>query len=346
MSERNWFGISAELPPNMELLQLVVGKWVNQALYAAAELCIADRLKDGPRPSAEVARECGANELATYRLMRALGNVGVLKESEGRVFSLTPVGELLRSDVSGSLRNFVRFTGYTPTWRAWGETVYSVRTGEPGFARVFGEDIFEWYAKHPDESTICDEAMTEFSTAESSVVADAFDFSRIRMLADVGGGRGYLLATILQRNREMKGILFDLPHVVAGAPPLLNKEGVAHRVRVESGSFFEAVPQGADAIIMKHVLHAFDDQDSSRILCKCHGGLPSGGRILIVETVVPPTGQPGWAKLFDLEQLLLSPCGRERTEEEFARLLMVSGFRLTRVVQTGSLVSVVEGERV
>jgi SAM-dependent methyltransferase len=345
-SRSNWFGIPGELSPNLELLQLITGKWVHQAVYAAAELGIADRLKDGPRPSAEVARDCRANDDAVYRLMRALANVGVLEEREQRTFALTPIGQFLRSDVPGSLRGYARFVGYAPTWKAWGETVHSVRSGEPGFEHAFGENIFDWYAKHLDESAVFDEAMTSLSTSEAVAVSEAFDFSGIATLADVGGGRGYLLSTILARNPAMKGILFDLPHVVSGAPPLLRQLGVEGRVRVESGSFLETAPGGADAIIMKHIIHDWNDEDSVRILKSCHRALPEGGRILVVEAVVPPPGQAGWAKLLDLEMLVLTPRGRERTEQEYAQLFAAGSFRLTRTVPTPSPVSIVEGERV
>ncbi len=161
----------------------------------------------------------------------------------------------------------------------------------------------------------------------------------------MGGGRGYLLATILKKHPAMKGILFDLPHVVEGAPPLLREQGVDARVRVVSGSFLETAPEGADAVIMKHILHDWNDDDSVRILRSCHRALPRRGRVLVVEAVVPPPGQPGWAKLLDLEMLILTPRGRERTEQEYATLFAKGGFRLTRVVPTASPVSVVEGER-
>ncbi len=167
----NWFGLPGPLPPHMALFQLIIGKWAHQAVYAAAELGIADRLKDGPRSSTEVARACAADEDATYRLMRALSNIGVLDERGGRVFALTPIGEFLRADVPGSLRGMARFIGYAPTWKAWGETVHSVRTGEPGFEHVFGENIFDWYATHREESAVFDEAMTALSTTEADAVA-------------------------------------------------------------------------------------------------------------------------------------------------------------------------------
>jgi SAM-dependent methyltransferase len=220
-----------------------------------------------------------------------------------------------------------------------------VRTGQPGFERVFGENAFEYFAKHLDESAIFDEAMTSISTVESQAVAATFDFSGISTLADVGGGRGFLLATILRENPSMRGILFDLPHVVVGAPPLLREQGIESRVRVEGGSFLETAPEGADAVIMKHILHDWNDDDSIRILENCHRVLPKGGRVLVVEALVPPPGQQGWAKLLDLEMLVLTPRGRERTEPEYAALFTKGGFRLTRVVPTLSPASVIEGEK-
>ncbi len=346
MSQTNWFGIPGGLPPNIELLQLIAGKWAMQAVYVAAELGIADRLGDGARASGEIARECATDDDATYRLMRALSNIGVLEEREGRIFALTPMGQFLRTDVQGSLRGYARFVGYAPTWTAWGETLHSVRTGQPGFEHVFGENLFDWYAKHLDESAVFDDAMTSLSMVEAEAVAAAFDFSGISTLADVGGGRGYLLATILRANPSLEAILFDLPHVIAGAPPLLREQGVEPRVRVEGGSFLETAPDGADAVIMKHILHDWNDDDSIRILRNCHRVLPKRGRVLVVEAVVSSPGQQGWAKLLDLEMLVLTPRGRERTESEFGDLFTRGGFRLTRIVPTSSPASVVEGERV
>ncbi len=346
MSVPNIFGLPGDLPPNMALLQLITGKWIMQAIYVSAELGIADHLKDGPRSSSDIAQACDTDEDATYRLMRCLANIGVLDERESHTFSLTPVGEFLRSDVPGSLRGYARFLGYKPTWAAWGEALHSVRTGQPAVDHLFGENIFEYYAKHLDESTIFDDAMTSISTVESHAVAADYDFSGIRTLADIGGGRGYLLGTILEANPEMQGVLFDQPHVVTGAPPLLRDFGIEERVRVEGGSFLDTSPSGADAVVMKHILHDWNDEDCVRILRNCHHrALPTGGRILIVEAVVPAPEQRGWAKLLDLEMLVLTPRGRERNEAEFAGLLEEAGFRLTRVVPTASPVSVVEGER-
>ena len=345
MSHDNIFGAPGELPPNLALLQLITGKWIVQAIYVAAELGIADHMAEGPRSSGEIAKACDTNEDATYRLLRGLANVGVFAESESRTFSLTPMGELLRGDAPGSMRGYARFIGYKPTWAAWGEALHSVRTGEPAVDHLFGENIFEYYAKHLEESAIFDEAMTSISSLESQAVATDYDFSGIGTLADVGGGHGYLLGTVVDANPGMQGVLFDLPHVVTGAPSLLDELGVAERVRVEGGSFLDTAPGGADAVIMKHILHDWNDEDCVRILRNCHRELPKGGRMLVVEAVVPAPAQRGWAKLLDLEMLVLTPRGRERDEAEFASLFQEAGFRLKRIVPTASPVSVVEGER-
>lgn len=345
MSSSNWFGLPGELPPGLRLLELIVAKWASQAICAAAELGIPDHLADGPRSADDVAAACGADADATYRLMRALGNVGVLAEGESRVFTLTPVGEFLRSDAPGSMRGFARFTGRAPAWKAWGEMAHSVRTGEPGVEKALGQNLFDYFGEHLEESAIFDEAMTSISGAEAAAVAEALDCSGIRTLADVGGGRGFLLATILARHPGMRGILFDLPHVLAGAPSLLEEHGVAGRVSLRGGSFLETAPGGADAVVMKHILHDWNDDSCLQILRHVHAALPPGGRLLVVEAVVPGPGQRGWAKLLDLEMLAVTPRGRERTPAEFGALFSAGGFRMTRVVPTASMVSVVEGVR-
>jgi hypothetical protein len=346
MSTQNIFGLPGDLPPNLELLQMVSGKWMHQAIYVAAELGVADQLASGPRTSGEVARACGTDDDATYRLLRALANVGVLEEREERVFALRPMGEYLRGDVPGSLRAYARLAGSRPAWQAWGETLHSVRTGEPGFEHAYGRTLFDWYADHLDEAAIFDEAMTAISANEAAAVAESFDFSGIGTVADVGGGRGFLLATLLERNATMRGILFDLPRVVDGASALLHQHGVADRVRIVGGNFLETCPDGADAVVMKHILHDWNDRDAIRILTQCHGHLPGGGRVLVVEAVVPPADRVGWAKMLDLEMLMMTPRGRERTEREYATLFEAAGFRLTRVVPTTSPVSVIEGARI
>jgi ubiquinone/menaquinone biosynthesis C-methylase UbiE len=329
----------------MTLMNLTAGKCVSQAMAVAAELGIADLLKDGPRTAADIARTANASEDGVYRLLRALGSVGLFAETGNRRFRLTPLGRLLRTDSPQALGGYARFTGHDSTWRPWGELGHSVRTGEPAFDHVFAMPIFEYFAKMPESAAVFDAAMTSISTFESKAVVAAYDFSGINTLVDVAGGHGLMIVTTLKANRRMRGILFDLPHVTAGATALLQSGGVADRCQIVSGDFFASVPEGGDAYVMKHIIHDWDDERATQILRNCQRAMQPGGKVLIVDAVIPPGNRAHFGKLLDLEMLVLTPRGRERTQAEFRELLKRSGFRLRRVVPTETHLSVVEGVR-
>jgi SAM-dependent methyltransferase len=252
------------------------------------------------------------------------------------------MGQLLRSDHPESLAGYAQFTAHDSTWRPWGQLGYSVKTGMPAFDRVFGASIFDYLSSNPEVAAVFDDAMTSISAAEARATSDAYDFKGIETLMDVAGGHGLLLATVLRRHKRMRGVLFDLPHVAAGAAATFTRAGITGRVRIESGDFFKELPSGADGIIMKHIVHDWDDDLATRILQTCHRALGPRGKVLIVDPVVPPGNAPHYGKLLDLEMLVLTPRGRERTKSEFARLLRGAGFRLSRVIATESPLSVVE----
>lgn len=330
----------------MTLMSLTAGKWVSQAITVAAELGVADFLKDGPKTSAAIARMANASEDGVYRLLRALASVGLFAETGNRKFRLTPLGNRLRTDSPEALGGYARFTGHESTWRPWGELRHSVRTGEPAFDHVYAEPIFKYFARMPEAAAVFDGAMTSISTLESKAVVAAYDFSGIKTLVDVAGGHGLLLATILKANKKMRGILFDLPHVTAGATELLRSAGVADRCQIVSGDFFASVPEGCDAYMMKHIIHDWDDERALQILLTCHRAMKPGCKVLIADAVIPPGNKAHFGKLLDLEMLVLTPRGRERTRAEFGELLKRSGFRLKRVVSTEIHLSIVEGVRV
>lgn len=329
----------------MTFMNLTAGKWVSQAIAVAAELGIADFLRDRPRTTAEIARMANASEDGVYRLLRALGSVGLFAETGTRKFRLTPLGRLLRTDSPQALGGYARFVGHESTWRPWGELRHSVRTGAPAFDQVFAMPIFEYFASMPDSAAVFDKAMTSISTMESKAVVTSYDFSRINTLVDVAGGHGLMIMTVLKANRRMRGILFDLPHVTAGATALLDSGGVADRCQILSGDFFASVPEGADAYMMKHIIHDWDDERATQILRSCHRAMRPGSKVLIVDAVIPSGNRAHFGKLLDLEMLVLTPRGRERTQAEFRELLKRSGFRLRRVVSTDTHLSIVEGIR-
>jgi O-methyltransferase domain/Dimerisation domain len=328
--------------PYEVLFQMVIGKWISQALGTVVEIGVPEQLAKGARRCNDIAREAGVSEDGLYRLLRALASVGLFVESADRRFKLTAMGQLLRSDHPESLAGFARFTAYDSTWRPWGQLGYSVKTGMPAFDHVFNMPIFEHFARNPEASAVFDAAMTSISAREARTASDAYNFKGIGTLMDVAGGHGLLLATVLHRHKKMRGILFDLPHVAAGAEATFTRVGITGRVRIETGDFFKELPSGADAIIMKHILHDWDDDSATRILQTCHRALGPRGKVLIVDPVVPSHTTPHYGKLLDLEMLVLTPRGRERTKTEFVRLLRGAGFRLSRVIATESPLSVIE----
>lgn len=334
------------LPPQMVMMQMITGYWVAQSIYAAARLGIADLLKDGAKSCAQLANESGANPQALYRLLRALASVGVFAETETEQFTLTPLAACLRSDVSNSVRDASIMLGDREHYHSWGNILHSIQTGESSFENLFGMNIFEYYAQNPEPAMIFDRAMTSFSSTEIDAVVASYDFSPITQLVDVAGGQGSLLTAILTANPHITGILFDLPDVIARARSVIAAQNVAGRCQLETGNFFESVPVGADAYLLKHIIHDWDDERSITILKNCHRVMTENGRVLVVEQVIPPGNTPFMGKLLDMNMLIMCPGGKERTAAEYQALFQAAGFRLTRIVPTATFVSVVEGMKI
>ena len=321
------------------------GYWISQSIYAAAKLGIADLLKDGAKNCEELATATGTKARSLYRVMRALAQVGVFAEKQEGSFSLTPLSACLQSDIPGSVRALAILFG-EEQYKAWGNILHSVRTGESSFEHLFGMPVFEYYAKNPEAEKTFNAAMTSGSDAEKAAVTQTYDFSTIRKLVDIGGGHGSFISSILKANPTLQGVLFDLPSVVEGAPNVISAEGVADRCEIVGGSFYESVPSGADAYILKHVLHDWDDETSLTILKNCHSAIEENGKLLVVEQVVPPGNEPALAKFMDVNMMMMHPGGCERTEAEYQALLEAAGFKLTKVTPTRSMVSVIEAVRV
>ncbi len=333
--------LSQTTPADVLLSQMIFGKWLSMALSVAARLRIADHLADKPLGITELAKATNTHERSLMRLMRALASVGVFQSTADGAYGLTEIGQYLRSGVKGSMRGVADYCGATWSWRAWEQLQYSIETGETAFDHVFGQRVFDYLAGHPDESEVFNEGMTGFSGKTSDAVVAAYDFSRFKTLADIGGGHGYLLASILKSNPSIKGVLFDAPHVVAMAEPLLKEFGVHERCRVEGGDFFQSIPGDCDAYIMKHIVHDWNDSDALRILKTLRRQARPGATLLIVEMVIPPGDAPHPGKLLDLEMLVVAS-GQERTEKEYAALLSSAGFSLQQILPTHSPNSVVE----
>lgn len=335
-------GRSAEAPPpHAQLVQMAMGHWVSRIVYVAATLRLADHLASGSRTAEQLAGPTGTQAASLYRLMRGLANLGILTENADRRFALTPLGEALKTGAPGSARASI-LTIASDWWvEGFRELMYSVQTGNSGFEKALGAPIFDWLAKNPNEASLFSETMIGFHGEEPAAVAASYDFSGIKTLADVGGATGHLLATVLGRNPSMRGILFDLPHVVRDAPALLAARGMADRVAIEEGNFFERVPAGADAYLLSHIIHDWNEAQCLTILGHCRKVMRPAGRLLIVEMVLPPGDAPHPGKMLDL-MMLVGPGGQERTASEYGVLLGKAGLRMTKVVPTASPVSVVE----
>jgi hypothetical protein len=333
------------MPPQLAVLQMASGYWVSQSIYVAAKLGIADLLKDSPKSCDELATATGTNAHSLYRVLRALASLGVFAETQPHHFTLTPLAACLQSNVPGSVRAFVIMLG-EEHYRAWGEFMHSVQTGGSSFEHIYGMNIFEYLATNPEPAKIFDESMTNGSALESAAISASYDFSSIHTLVDVAGGQGLLIASILKSNPTLNGILFDQPYVIERAKPFIEAEGVLERCQLATGNFFESVPEGGDAYILKHIIHDWDDERAIAILKQCHKVMPENGKVLVAEQIIPPGNQPFMGKLLDLNMLVMTSGGRERTEAEYRSLFEKAGFKLTRIVPTQEEVSVIEGIRV
>jgi len=306
-----------------------------QAIHVAASLGVADLLAAGPQSVDELAAATKADRSSLHRLLRMLTGPGVfVEEADGR-FAITPLGATLRSEGSDSVREWALFVGTPEMWAVWAGLRDSVMSGEASFPAVHGAPMWEYIATRPNLGEAFDGWMTRQSRQHNSALVTAYDFSRFRRVADVGGGRGSTLAAILGAHPSIRGVLLDLPQVVASTAPL-DDAGVAHRCEVIGGDMLRAVPVGADAYLIKRVLMDWSDADSTTILRHCAGAMAEGGKVLVVEMLMPMGNDPSPAKAFDILMLLNQPGGRIRTEGEFRELFTGAGLRLSSVVPTAS----------
>jgi hypothetical protein len=309
-----------------------------------ADLAIPDLLADGPRSTEDLARATKTEPRALGRMLRLVATAGILTESAPMRFALTPLGEYLRSDVPRSLRAWVRMTGSTMWYRTLADGLYSLQNDRPCFEHALGAPFFDYLAQREDESAVFNQAMDDNGRGASAAVVEAYDFSGIGRAVDVGGGHGTLIEAILETHPKMTGVLFDAPHVAEGARRLIAQKGLADRCTVEGGDFFQSVPAGADAYLLRWIVHDWEHDLALKILENCKRAMNASGRVLLVEAILPPGDEPHPSKLLDFA-MLTGLGGQERTREEYAELLREAGLRLVRVVPTASPMSVLEAVR-
>lgn len=328
-------------PPHAQLVQMATAHWVSQIVYVAAKLSLADHLANGSKSADELAGPTKTHAPSLYRFMRSLANLGIVTEDGTHRFALTPLGDALKTGATGAARAAILTLASPIMSRGWELLLYSVQTGKSGLEQSLGMNMFDWMATHPEEATLFSETMVSFHGAEPPAVAEAYDFSGMSTIVDIGGATGNLLTTILGKYASPRGILYDLPHVVRDAPALIRARGLADRVTIEAGSFFERVPSGGDAYLLSHIIHDWTEDQCLTILGHCRRAMKPGSRLLIIEMVLPAGNTPHPGKMLDM-MMLVGPGGQERTEQEYSALLHKAGFRLARLVPTASPVSIVE----
>lgn len=337
--------MAKKLPPPAAMFALIMGRCVSQLIFVAAKLELADHLKHGPRTVEELAAAAEVQASPLYRVLRALASVGIFAETKDRRFKLTPLAATLQKVTPGSMHAAAQLWEGKYLEEAWEQLLHGVKTGEIPFFKAHAVSLFEYLEKHPESLKVFGETMTNVSSTENPAIAAAYKFSGIRTLVDVGGGNGSLLATILKANPKLKGVLFDLHSVSTRAKQdrHVTARGIAERCTLESGNFFEAVPKGGNAYMMKRTLHDWDDARCAKILVNCRDAMSEKGKVLVIDAVIAPGNEPDRGKLLDIQMLVIG--GRERTKQEFAALFRNAGLKLTRVVPTKCPLSIIEGVR-
>jgi hypothetical protein len=322
------------IDPQEKMLGFIGGFWIARSIYLAAKLGIADCFDDAPKTIAQLAAETETHERSLYRLMRALASVDIFTEVSERCFALTPLAATLKSDVPGSMRYVAIAQMGEDHSLGWSNGLHSLKTGETAFDAAAGMSVWDYYARHLEAGQVFSQSMTGMLTTVSQAVAETYDFSGFNTIVDVGGAQGSLISAIMRSHPHLKGILFDLPEIIATV-------NVDDNIQPIAGNFFESVPSGGDVYLMRAIIHDWDDEKSSIILKNCYQAMPERGKLLLVEGILPPGNDFSPTKFIDVIMLMMAG-GRERTEEEYRSLLRSSGFELTRTIPTPSMFSIIE----
>ena len=333
----------AAVPPQLVLFEQGMGLARTQLLHVAARLGIADHLEAGPLTADTLARETGADPDALFRALRALAAGGVFTLLEGGRFENNRASRALRADGPGSMRALLQYLGSAPNVAAWADAGRTVQSGKNAFERVHGMSVWDWFTRHPDEERTFADAMGSLAELDAPAIATGYPFGELDCICDVAGGRGAVLAEILRRQPRARGVLFDAPQVVAEAPSLLARRGVAERVTCVGGSFFESVPEGCDVYLLRDVLHDWDDAACLRILAACRRAAPTGARLLVAEVLAERECAELPAALADVQMMVICQEGRQRSAAEHQALLARAGFHPGRALQLAGTASLVEG---
>jgi hypothetical protein len=328
----------------LQLGQMIGGYRLSQVIHVAATFGVADHLADGPQTSAVLAQRIPAHPDALYRLLRACAGFGLFTEVAPRTFALTPLGALLQSNVTGSLRDQAVAMAGPGHWLPWGQLAHAIRSGQPTVTEVLGSDLFDYYAQHEEEGTHFARAMGYITATTAAAVVASYDASQATKIVDVGGSHGVLLAALLQAAPTAHGVLFDLPHVLPEAREVVKRLGLQDRIELVGGDCFQEVPPGGDLYLLKQMLECWEDARCTRLLENITRVAKPHGTLLVIERLLPDTPAPSPVFLADLTMLVLAG-GRERSRQEFATLLSSAGYHIERIIPTSGPFSVIEATR-
>ena len=330
-----------EMPPQVQIMQCILNKWISKPIFAVAELGMADFLAAGPKSIDELATLSRTHSPSLYRMMRALAGVGIFAERENKIFALTPMAECLQTNALGPIARMMHSNWHD---KAWGCFIHSIKTGEAAFDKAHGMPAHDWLEANPEAAGVYHAAQSAKAMGSNRAIVDAYDFSSIQRVTDVGGGRGALMAEILKANPHLTGVVADLPSVTTLAREYMRNAGLEHRCAVVECDITKFVPPGNDAYLLSNILHNWDDETCREILGNCRRAMNSGAVLLIVEAIVPEGNAFSIAKLLDMEMMVMGG-GRERTESGYRILFESAGFALKQVLPTGESISVLEGIR-
>jgi hypothetical protein len=327
-------------------MKMLSGFWISQSIYTAAKLGVADYLQAGPQSISNIAKSLNANEDYLYRLLRALASIGIFQETDDQTFALTPLSTLLCTNAEASMKSVALLLG-EENYNVWGYLHQAVKTGGQPFEMAYGAHAYDYFKDHAESAKTFNAAMVALVKNVQAAVAQVYDFSVFKTIVDVGGGYGALLGIILRKFPDLQAILFDLPQVIDEVQPFLVKEGIESRCKLAAGNFFEAITASGDAYILSHVLHGFSDELSLKILTNIYQASPAHAKILLVEDILQTENTPETAatKFMDLNMLVMTPGGRDRTRQEFDELLGKAGFFITAVIPTQTGSYVIEGQK-
>ncbi len=331
--------------PHFAMIEIATHFWISKALGVITELNVADLMKGKELPIEELAKLTECQTEALYRLMRALAAEGIFKEKANRVFAHTKLS-LTLCEGENSAKHFVRYTCSPNNWDQYNQMMQCLKTGKSAASILYGMEGFEYLKENEANNDRFNKAMTDISKIAIAIISRSYNFSNFNTIVDIGGGQGRLLCAITDKFKNTKGILFDQPHVIdidSTLPHLLERKEL---IQIESGSFFEAVPANADLYIMKNILHDWGDDDSAIILNNIHKAMNPSGKIILIEYIFESDNKPSFGKVLDIQMLIATSGGIERTRDEYAQLLSKNGFKLERVIRTLAPFSIIEAVRV